>query len=184
MWLTKERIAKHTDGILFINHLISFLGMTLLKAGDKAPDINSKDQDGKPISLSLFLGKKIILFFYPKDDTPGCTAESCSFRDHYKDLQKKGFVVLGLSVDDEKKHLKFIQKYQLPFPLISDTEKKVVEDYGVWAKKKFMGREYMGILRTTFVIDESGKIMLVIKDVDTKNAATQILSTLEENSKI
>ena len=154
--------------------------MTHLKIGDKAPKIVSKDQNGNPVLLESFLGKKIVLFFYPKDDTPGCTAESCSFRDHYSDLQKAGLIVFGLSVDDEKKHQKFIKKYTLPFSLISDTEKKVVEDYGVWAKKKFMGKEYMGIMRTTFVIDEMGDILFIVNDVDTKNAATQILEMIQK----
>jgi len=153
--------------------------MTHLKIGDKAPKIESKDHLGNPFSLKSYLGKKVILFFYPKDDTPGCTAESCSFRDNYSLLQKAGYEVVGLSVDDEKKHQKFIKKYDLPFILISDTDKKVVEDYGVWATKKFMGREYLGILRTTFVIDEKGGIIVVITDVDTKNAANQVFEFLK-----
>jgi peroxiredoxin Q/BCP len=117
----------------------------------------------------------LVLYFYPKDDTPGCTAESCNFRDNYSLLKKRGFEVVGVSVDEEKKHQKFIKKYDLPFTLISDTEKKVVEDYGVWAKKKFMGREYMGILRTTFIIDEKGYLEHVITNVDTANATQQVL---------
>jgi peroxiredoxin Q/BCP len=151
------------------------INMTTLKVGDKAPAIKSKDENGNEITLAQFIGKKVILYFYPKDDTPGCTAEACSFRDNYKLLQKSGFEVLGVSVDDEKKHQKFITKYELIFPLISDTDKKVVEDYGVWGLKKFMGREYMGTNRVTFIIDEKGKIEHIIDKVDTKNSAQQIL---------
>lgn len=150
--------------------------MTSLQVGDKAPAINSIDENGNPITLTQFKGKKIILYFYPKDDTPGCTKEACSFRDSYAVLQKKGFVVLGVSVDTEKKHQKFIQKYELNFPLIADTDKKVVNDYGVWGLKKFMGREYMGTNRVTFIIDEKGKIEHIITKVDTENSAQQILN--------
>jgi peroxiredoxin Q/BCP len=146
-----------------------------LKVGDKAPAVNSKDQNGNPITLEQFLGKKVILYFYPKDDTPGCTKEACNFRDNYAVLKKKGYVVLGVSVDNEKKHQKFIEKYELPFTLIADTEKQVVEDYGVWGKKKFMGREYMGINRVTFVIDKNGVIEKIIDKVDTENSTAQIL---------
>lgn len=146
-----------------------------LKVGDKAPAINSKDQNGNPITLEQFLGKKVILYFYPKDDTPGCTKEACNFRDNYAVLKKKGYVVLGVSVDNEKKHQKFIEKYELPFTLIADTEKQVVEDYGVWGKKKFMGREYMGINRVTFVLDKNGVIEKIIDKVDTENSTAQIL---------
>jgi thioredoxin-dependent peroxiredoxin len=149
--------------------------MTQLSATDKAPAIESKDQDGNVFSLQKYMGQKLVLYFYPKDDTPGCTAESCNFRDNYSLLKKRGFEVVGISVDDEKKHQKFIKKYDLPFTLISDTEKKVVEDYGVWAKKKFMGREYMGIVRTTFIIDEKGYLEHVITNVDTANASQQVL---------
>jgi peroxiredoxin Q/BCP len=149
--------------------------MTHLTANDKAPAIESKDQDGNVFSLQKYIGQKLVLYFYPKDDTPGCTAESCNFRDNYSLLKKRGFEVVGVSVDEEKKHQKFIKKYDLPFTLISDTEKKVVEDYGVWAKKKFMGREYMGILRTTFIIDEKGYLEHVITNVDTANATQQVL---------
>jgi peroxiredoxin Q/BCP len=147
-----------------------------LKIGDKAPEINSVDQNGKPITLSQFSGKKkVILYFYPKDDTPGCTKEACNFRDNYALLKKKGFEVLGVSVDDAKKHTKFIEKYDLPFTLVADTEKKVVVDYGVWGKKKFMGREYMGTNRVTFVIDKNGIIENIIEKVDTENSTAQIL---------
>ena len=146
-----------------------------LQVGDKAPAINSVDQNGSPISLEQFQGKQVILYFYPKDDTPGCTKEACNFRDNHAALKKKGYVVLGVSVDSTKAHQKFIEKYDLPFPLISDSEKKVVEDYGVWGKKKFMGREYMGTNRVTFVIGKDGIIENIIEKVDTENSTAQIL---------
>jgi len=149
--------------------------MLHLKIGDKAPAINSVDQNGDAITLEEFKGKKVILYFYPKDMTPGCTVQSCNLRDNYKALLDKGYVVLGCSVDSPARHLKFIEKYDLPFSLISDEDKKVVEDYGVWGLKKFMGKEYMGISRTTFVIDEKGMIEDIIEKVNTKEHTTQIL---------
>ncbi len=149
--------------------------MSKLKVGDKAPEISANDHNGKPFSLSALKGKKVILYFYPKDDTPGCTAEACNFRDNYSALKKKGYEVVGVSVDDEKKHQKFITKYELPFTLIADTAKTVVEAYGVWGLKKFMGREYMGTNRVTFVIDENGVITHIFDKVDTKNSTEQIL---------
>ncbi|MFN4299478.1 MAG: thioredoxin-dependent thiol peroxidase [Thermaurantimonas sp.] len=152
--------------------------MTHLKEGDKAPDFEGKDQNGNSVKLSDFAGKKLIVYFYPKDDTPGCTAEACSLRDSYESLTSKGFAVVGVSTDSEKSHQKFIEKYNLPFTLISDPERKVIEAFGVWGKKKFMGKEYEGIHRETFVIDEHGTIKKVITKVDTKNHATQILKEL------
>lgn len=152
--------------------------MTHLKIGDKAPEFTGKDQHGNTINSSDFFGKKIILYFYPKDDTPGCTAEACSLRDSYEELTQKGFVVIGVSTDSEKSHQKFIDKYHLPFTLISDPDRKVIEAFGVWGKKKFMGKEYEGIHRETFVIDENGTIIKVITKVDTKNHARQILEEL------
>ncbi len=149
-----------------------------LKEGDKAPAITANDQNGKTITLSDFSGKKIVLYFYPKDDTPGCTAEACSFRDAHQSLLDKGLVVLGVSPDSEKSHAKFVDKYKLPFSLLSDSDKKIANDYGVWGKKKFMGREYDGIHRTTFIIDKDGKIEKIITKVDTKNSSGQILSEL------
>ncbi len=149
--------------------------MSHLKVGDKAPDFTAPDQNGNPVSLSDYKGKKVVLYFYPKDDTPGCTKEACNFRDNHAALKKKGYVVLGVSVDSVKKHKKFEEKYELPFTLVSDEEKKVVEAYGVWGKKKFMGREYMGTNRVTFVIDEKGKIEKVIDKVDTENSTAQVL---------
>ena len=149
--------------------------MATLKVGDKAPEIQANDQHGKPVSLKEYAGKQVILYFYPKDDTPGCTAEACNLRDNYDDLLKQGFDVIGVSPDEEKKHLKFIEKYQLPFRLVADTDKKVAEAYGVWGLKKFMGKEYDGIHRTTFIIDENGIIEEVIENVRTKAHASQIL---------
>ena len=149
--------------------------MTKLKVGDTAPEINSVNQNGETISLSQFKGKKIVLYFYPKDMTPGCTAQSCNLSENYVKLQKNGFEVLGVSCDSVERHQKFIEKYSLPFNLISDEAKKVVNDYGVWGLKKFMGKEYMGINRTTFIINESGIIDEIITKVNTKNHSTQIL---------
>lgn len=149
--------------------------MSTLKQGDKAPAINAKDQSGNTISLNDYAGKKLVLYFYPKDDTPGCTAEACNLRDNYDSLLNAGFDVIGVSSDNEKSHQKFIGKYSLPFRLISDTDQKVSNDYGVWGLKKFMGKEYMGINRTTFLIDENGNIEKVIEKVDTKNHIAQIL---------
>ena len=146
-----------------------------LQQGDQAPAFEAKDQQGNTIRLSDFAGKKIVLYFYPKDDTPGCTAQACSLRDNYEAMLSRGYVVLGVSVDDEKSHRKFADKYELPFPLLADTDHRMVEDYGVWGEKTNYGRTYMGITRTTFVIDENGTIEEIIRKVDTKNHATQIL---------
>lgn len=152
--------------------------MSILKEGDKAPDFDVKDQDGKLHLLSNYKGKKIILYFYPKDLTPGCINESCNLRDNYAALKKKGFEVIGVSADTEKKHLQFIEKHDLPFSLLADTNKKVINAYGVWGPKKFLGKSYDGINRTTFVIDEKGTIIKIIEKVETKNHAEQILEAL------
>lgn len=152
--------------------------MSILKQGDKAPAFTSKDQNGAPVSLAQFIGKKVILYFYPKDSTPGCTAEACDFRDNYQSLKAKGFEVLGVSVDDEKSHQKFITKYDLPFTLVADTDKAIVEAYGVWAEKNMYGKKYMGINRTTFIIDEDGNIAHIISKVDTKAATAQVLALI------
>jgi thioredoxin-dependent peroxiredoxin len=149
--------------------------MTTLQKGDKAPDFKGIDQNGAEISLTNFRGKKVVLYFYPKDNTPGCTAEACSLRDNYDSLLAKGYVVLGVSPDSEKSHQKFIFNYNLPFPLIADTDKVIANAYEVWGLKKFMGRTYYGIHRTTFIIDENGSIDEVIEKVDTKNHANQII---------
>lgn len=153
--------------------------MIELTEGQKAPDFKGKDQNGKNISLSDFSGKDVILYFYPKDNTPGCTAEACSFRDNYQSLLKDGFVVLGVSTDDEKSHQKFITKYDLPFPLIADTEKEIVEAYGVWVEKSMYGKKYMGVARKTFIIDKNGMIRKIIDKVDTKNSSEQVLEALK-----
>jgi peroxiredoxin Q/BCP len=149
------------------------------KEGDKAPDFTAKDQNGKTISLSDFKGKNVILYFYPKDDTPGCTAEACSFRDNYQSLLGKGFAVIGVSTDDEKSHKKFESKYSLPFPLIADPDKQIVESYGVWVEKNMYGKKYMGTARTTFLIDTNGTIAKVIDKVDTQNSSQQVIDLLQ-----
>lgn len=146
-----------------------------LKPGDKAPEINSIDQDGNPISLTQFKGKKIALYFYPQDDTPTCTVEACNLRDNETRLKAAGYQVIGVSPDPAKKHQKFIKKFGLPFPLIADTDLKVINDYGVWAEKTTFGKTYMGVLRTTFLIDEKGKIIKVIDKVTSKVHSDQIL---------
>jgi len=147
----------------------------MLEPGQPAPDFEVKDQNGQSIKLSDFKGKKVVLYFYPKDDTPGCTAQACNLRDNYDALLAKGYVVLGVSVDDEKAHQKFIQKYDLPFPLLADTEHQVVEKYGVWQEKNMYGRKYMGTMRYTFIINEEGIIEDIIKKVDTKNHTAQLI---------
>jgi len=150
--------------------------MTTLQAGDPAPDFQGTTDEGTTVSLNDFAGKKLVLFFYPKDDTPGCTAEACNLRDNYGELQEKGYALLGVSPDSVKKHQKFKTKYDLPFPLLADEDQAVLNAFGVWGPKKFMGREYIGVHRTTFVIDENGKIEQVIAKVKTKDHAAQILA--------
>ena len=150
--------------------------MTTLKKGDKAPDFRAVDQNGQPIGLSDFKGKKLVLYFYPKDNTPGCTAEACSMRDGYSDLQAKGYEVVGVSADSENSHQGFISKYNLPFRLISDPDKKVIQAYGAWGEKKMYGKSYEGIIRKTIIISGDGKIEDIIEKVDTKNHAQQVLS--------
>ena len=156
------------------------MSIVTLKEGDKAPDFSGKDQNGETVSLSDYKGKRVILFFYPKDMTPGCTAEACNLGENYSELHKKGFEVLGVSADSEARHQKFIEKYSLPFKLIADEEKEVIKDYGVWGLKKFMGKEYDGIHRTTFVIGTDGKLEAVITKVKTKDHTAQILEELGE----
>ena len=155
--------------------------MTNLKIGDKAPSFSGRDENGNPINLSDYAGKRLIMYFYPKDMTPGCTTESCNLRDNYEALLEKGFEILGVSADDEKRHLKFIDKHELPFHLLADVDKEVINAYNVWGPKKFMGREYDGIHRTTFVIDGNGIIEAVFKKVKTKAHTEQILEELENN---
>lgn len=154
--------------------------MTTLQAGQDAPHFEGTIQDGSQVSSEDYKGSKLVLYFYPKDDTPGCTKEACSLRDEYAVLREKGFKVLGVSPDSVKKHNKFIDKYELPFDLLADEDKSTTQAYEVWGTKKFMGREYQGVHRTTFVIDENGKIEHVIDKVKTKDHANQILSLYEE----
>ncbi|MEN9738959.1 MAG: hypothetical protein RLZZ318_993 [Bacteroidota bacterium] len=143
--------------------------------GKKAPAFKCPDQNGNIRQLKDFAGKKLVLYFYPKDDTPGCTAEACDLRDNYKALIKAGYQILGVSPDEAKRHLKFIEKYDLPFDLLADTDNAVATAYGVWVEKSMYGRQYMGIARTTFIIDETGKIKEIIDKVNTKAHTAQIL---------
>ena len=147
-----------------------------LQVGDKAPEVLGINQDGNEIRLSDFAGKKLVLYFYPKDNTPGCTAQACSLRDEYSELRKKGYKVLGVSADSAASHQKFIQKYDLPFNLISDGDKTLSEQFGTWGEKKLYGKSYMGMLRTTFIIDENGIIENIIspKEVNTKEHGKQV----------
>jgi len=149
--------------------------MSNIKQGDKAPEFMGVNQNGDTVSLSSYAGKKLVLYFYPKDDTPGCTAEACNLRDNYNQLLSEGYAILGVSPDNEKKHQKFIDKYDLPFDLLADTEKETCEMFGVWVQKSMYGREYMGVARTTFIIDENGIVEEVISKVKTKEHTAQIL---------
>ncbi|HAF35255.1 MULTISPECIES: thioredoxin-dependent thiol peroxidase [Sphingobacterium] len=148
--------------------------MATLEIGQQAPDFSAKNQHGETVHLSDFKGKKVILYFYPKDNTPGCTTEACNFRDNYQSLKKDGFEIIGVSVDSEASHQKFISKHELPFQLLVDEDKSLVEAYGVWVEKNMYGKKYMGTARTTFVIDADGIIQHIIKKVDNKNASQQI----------
>ena len=154
--------------------------MKHLKTGDKAPDFSGKDQNGNTISLGDFKGKKLVVYFYPKDDTPGCTAQACSLRDNYADLMQHGISILGVSADSQTAHTKFITKYELPFPLIADENKEVITLFGVWGPKKFMGKEYDGIHRTTFLIDEEQSIVEIINKPNTKEHAEEILKIFNQ----
>ncbi|MEC8610349.1 MAG: thioredoxin-dependent thiol peroxidase [Bacteroidota bacterium] len=149
--------------------------MTNLKEGDKAPNFKVVNQNDQLLTLADFKGKKLVLFFYPKDNTPGCTAESCNLRDNYTELKSMGFEILGVSADSVQSHQKFISKFDLPFDLLADTSKEIIQSYGVWGPKKFMGKEYEGIHRTTFIIDENGFIEKVITKVKTKEHSQQII---------
>ena len=151
--------------------------MTKLKVGDKAPKFEAKDDTGNTISLSDYVGKKLVLFFYPAANTPTCTVEACNLRDHYKELKNKGYEIVGVSADTQKKQANFKKKFNFPYPLLADVDKNVINAFDVWGPKKFMGREFDGIRRTTFVIDENGIIQKVITDVKSKEHASQILES-------
>jgi len=147
-----------------------------LQVNDLAPDFSGKDQNGAPISLSAFRGKKVVLYFYPKDDTPGCTKQACNLRDNNTTLQDAGYQVIGVSIDDEKAHTKFINKFELNFPLVADTDKSIVEAYGVWVEKSMYGKKYFGTARVTFVINEEGVITKIIDKVKVDDHAAQVLA--------
>ncbi|GIV25494.1 MAG: peroxiredoxin [Bacteroidia bacterium] len=149
---------------------------TLLPVGTEAPDFTAVDQHGHEVRLSDFRGKKVVLYFYPKDDTPGCTKEACNLRDHYAELQAAGYVVLGVSADDVASHKRFAEKYGLPFPLLADPEKKIIQAYGAWGKKRMYGKEYEGTQRLTYILDENGRVERVITQVKTEAHAQQILN--------
>lgn len=163
------------DEILLSFRTILFLPPMTLAIGDKAPDFAIPDQDGIVHKLFDYAGRKLVIYFYPKDDTPGCTAQACNLRDNYYDLRQKGYEIIGVSVDDEKSHQKFIKKFELPFTLLSDTDKSMVEAYGVWQEKSMYGRKYMGTMRYTFIINEKGIIEDIITKVDTKEHAQQLV---------
>jgi peroxiredoxin Q/BCP len=150
--------------------------MIQLKEGMKAPGFEGIDQDGRTVKLDDFAGKKVVLYFYPKDNTPACTAEACNLRDNYNSFLKKGFAVIGVSSDNEKSHKRFASKYNLPFPLIADTSKNILNAYGIWGEKKMFGKSYLGIIRKTFIIDEKGIIENIISRVDTGDHTKQILN--------
>lgn len=152
----------------------------MLKEGDKAPAFTGIDQNGKKVRLSDLKGKRVVLYFYPKDDTPGCTKEACSFRDSFDVFKEKGIVILGVSVDDERSHQKFIAKYDLPFDLLADTEKSIVQAYGVWGEKSMYGKKYMGTHRKTFLIDEKGKIVKIFDKVKVAEHADEVLEAFGE----
>jgi peroxiredoxin Q/BCP len=152
--------------------------MNLPTIGAAAPHFQGPDQHGNTVSLTDFAGKKVVLYFYPKDDTPGCTAEACNLRDHHNMLLEKGLAVVGVSTDSVKSHAKFATKFELPFSLIADEDQKIVNDYGVWGEKTFMGRKYMGTNRVTFIIDEQGMLIHVFEKVETKDHTAQILNAL------
>ncbi|MCA1756288.1 MAG: thioredoxin-dependent thiol peroxidase [Bacteroidales bacterium] len=153
--------------------------MTKLKEGDKAPRFEGTDQNGNLVNSDQYKGKKLVLYFYPKDNTPGCTSEACNLRDNYNDFIEKGFEVVGVSADSEKSHKKFAEKHDLPFPLIADTERKIMTDYGTFGEKKMYGKTFLGINRATFIISEEGVIEKIFKKVDTKQHTEQIFKSLQ-----
>jgi len=153
--------------------------MKHLKVGDKAPEFTINDQEGKPVSLGDYAGKKVVIYFYPRDNTPGCTAQACNIRDNYSTIQEMGIIILGVSADTEEKHQKFIKKFDLPFPLLADVDHTLLNLYGVWGEKKFMGKIYDGIHRTTFVMDESHTLIGIIEKPKTKDHTREILEIYE-----
>lgn len=173
-WVTNRCLKK----LSVIESVKTAKQMSKLQPGDQAPAFEGRIQDGKQVSLEDYRGKKLILFFYPKDNTPGCTAEVCSLRDGYEELSARGFELLGVSPDGEKKHQGFIQKYQLPFPLIADESKEILRAYGVWGPKALYGKLFEGVNRSTFILDEGGKILHIIEKVKTKDHARQILDLM------
>ena len=156
--------------------------MPTLKEGDKAPAINGADQNGNKVSLADYKGKKLVLYFYPEDDTPTCTIQACNLRDNYSLLKQQGFEVIGVSPDDVSKHKKFETKFNLPFTLIADPQHKIIEKYGLWAPKQMFGHKYMGVFRTTFLVDEKGKIRKIIKRPKNKNHAEEIITVWNTNN--
>lgn len=178
MKIESEILKVHKLAFLhFPLSIFNFQFSKEVKVGDKAPEILGLDENGNEIRLDSYKGRKVVLYFYPKDNTSGCTAEACSLRDGYSELRKAGYEIIGVSVDDAKSHQKFIEKNQLPFPLIADTDKKLVEQFGVWGEKSMYGRKYMGTFRTTFIINEEGIIERIFtpKEIKTKEHAQQIL---------
>lgn len=157
------------------------MGISHLKEGDAIPKFEATNEDGEIISSESLKGNKVILFFYPKDDSPGCTKEACSIRDKYRTFEKKGYKIFGVSPDNEKKHRKFIDKYEFQYSLLADPEKEIINSFGLWGPKKFMGREIVGVHRTTFVINEEGKIEVIIDKVKTKEHAQQLIDALNLN---
>jgi peroxiredoxin Q/BCP len=166
--------------ILYNSDIDHIKGQNMLKEGSTAPAFKTKDATGETISLKDLRGQKVVLYFYPKDDTPGCTKEACSFRDAFSQYKKKGIAVLGVSPDSEASHQKFVTKYKLPFTLLADTDKTIAEAYGVWGEKKFMGRTYMGVHRTTFLIDEKGKIKKIFEKVKPEDHASEVLEAFAD----
>jgi peroxiredoxin Q/BCP len=178
-----KKLLVFLSFILFLTYFNTAVAQATgaIKNGVTAPDFTAKDQDGKTVRLSQFKGQKVVLYFYPKDDTPGCTAEACNLRDNYESLTKAGYKIVGVSTDDEASHKEFQTKYNLPFTLVADVDRSIVNKYGVWVEKERDGKKYWGTQRTTFIIDENGVVESVISDVNTKEHAAQVLSGRPKN---